>query len=284
MNPPQEDLQPPLNPLRSEDLVQTLGSHFVSLSFRQKGLRQNGNVTLNHRGSISGFILSRSDKWFLVTAGHCLDSFDLAEKDGDTFDQWQINGTYGNEAMDHLLVPFHIEEGQRHKIFEPDMRIDHGFIPLSEFYVKQLKANGVKALSESYYDAERPSPEIREDFINYVLLGIPDEYFKIERSIMKGAFVAITLGELDGHQDKPHIFIGKLYDFVNTREEDEIPDMKSIVGMSGGPIFCCWYDENLNFSYKIVAIQSKWFKDELVIWGCRISELLPKIDAYLETI
>jgi hypothetical protein len=56
--------------------------------------------------------------------------------------------------------------------------------------------------------------------------------------------------------------------------------LKSIAGMSGGPIFGFNFDPPTK--YWVVALQSSWLPDEGVVYGCPLPTLAGIISEYLE--
>ena len=154
--------------------------------------------------------------------------------------------------------------------------MDFGFIRIRPFYQRLLEANGIEAVEERRWRNLH-----LVNFTHYGVLGIPEE--RVTRNLRMTAsathvsstadpfYLPVTWVD-DPPDDLPQTtcprFIGRL---------PKVLPLKSIGGMSGGPIFG-FGEENGSMKYWIVAIQSAWRKDHNIIFGC----LLPYVGALVE--
>jgi hypothetical protein len=117
-----------------------------------------------------------------------------------------------------------------------------------------------------------PRPHIKFD--EFLLLGLPEETtIKIEGEGFMPRPVILPLHGLDapppGYETPYPRFCAKIFDNVT---------IKSIVGMSGGPIFGIGITSDGKKRYWTVAIQSAWLPSERIIFGCPIPVFMRLMD------
>jgi hypothetical protein len=142
---------------------------------------------------------------------------------------------------------------------------------LSTYYLRLLDANGVVAIEEVNWKHQHTIP-----FSRYALLGLPEEYTQAIPSGAGGGLVSptmISLDRLDAPSDSEYPrFAGKL---------SERAVVKSVAGMSGGPIFG-YADGPDRMRYWLVALQSSWEPDSRTIYGCPMPVLASIITAHVD--
>jgi len=214
---------------------------------------------------ITTFVLSVRERWFLVTAGHCLQKVDNYKKEGYSLYQCFLMDSMGTGATHFEPLIFTYEHTKPQYI--PDSRDrDYGIIPLSTYYQGLLSANNVSPLNEEAWRTQPSEPE------SFALLGVPDEY--VQRGENTVGIITV-LNWIDECQKPEHLpdtelplFYGKITLHSNQR---------SVRGMSGGPIFA-FKQINGQYKYWLKALQSSWLENSEIVIGCPTTFLGNVID------
>jgi hypothetical protein len=235
--------------------VPFFNNHAVALYFQV----QTENEVINM--VYSAFILSVADRWFLVTAGHCLEEIKQAQEEHHyQILQCTILDYLGSKAKESSPIPFPYQA--MNPVSINDNGYDYGFIELSLQYQLLLQANNVKPLSEEVWKYDLGEPD------HYFLLGIPSEHLKFAGDYAK---IVTNIHPIIRVMEKPEgfekadapLFYGKIIMDESTT---------SIKGMSGGPIFGIHtVDEETR--YTLIALQSRWLPDSHYIAACPVALL-----------
>lgn len=268
-----DTIPPALSPQDSyAQAVRFFGRHLVCLTIDYIGLDQNGKRVGDERlYGISGFVMSFGGEWFLVTAGHALKDIDDKIATG----RMELLGAaiqdhFGPDAKS--LLPTMFEYASAHKCYidRRDLGLDVGLIHLREFFRSSLELNRIVPVTESNW-LKQPC-----DMSDYMLFGIPQERTgpTNSRPGPTGEFLSADVTPMllpVKRTDTPHRelppspypwFIGTV---------DTAPfGLKSIVGMSGGPIFGIRIEPNGQVLYWVVAVQSWWDPATRTIYGCPV--------------
>jgi len=253
------------------NFVGFISKHFVALICEYESFNLDGSPL--HKGSavFSGFVIEVNNRWFWVTAGHCLK---------ETLDENIATGVLkvtGGGFMDYFntdsahwhQVPFTYEVDCGFYIDDPEMGLDFGLIPLDGNKRQLMEANKVEPISRKNWAFDPGTT-----FDVYKVLGIPEtEVYTAdadgeEQIEMRTVLFGVHRKNPD---DVPQAkgqdwFVGKIDDAVT------VPTVK---GMSGGPIFGFRKVQLAGkdrWVYHTIAVQSWWNKDERIIFGC----FLPK--------
>jgi hypothetical protein len=210
--------------------------------------------------------------WVLATAGHVLQDLDTLVADprrritmSGLVDSWSP-GAVGRDP-----VPFDLAGAPKIYIHDDAEGLDFGFILIRPYYRSLLQANGIVAINEELWQHLHEVP-----FTHYGILGIPRERVEMQvhrssfgaqiTSTVQPIYIPVTLEE----NPPPELrnttcprFIGRV---------QEVPDLNSIVGMSGCPIFGFRRVDDF-IDYSVVAIQSCWRRSDRIICG----SLLPYV-------
>lgn len=234
-----------------DELIRLLHRHVVPIFFSfRKG-------STEHKFVLTAFVLSVSDQWFLVTAGHCVRDIEAKIDEGFELTLCQLVDSLGQGAKH--LVPITFAYADSYPTYmSVDSGFDYGVILLSTYYRLLLEANNVKALDEEVW--KKQPKEV--DF--YALLGIPAELTVIGTHSIE---LTPTLHSVVPIGERPEGFTETVATLFYGRIE--LGDvMKSIVGMSGGPVFAFRTNEKGELRYWITALQSRWLPDTLYIAAC----------------
>lgn len=254
---------------REKSIVSFLSKHIIMMRFIfKKGDEQEQSF------QITSFVFSVSDRWYLITAGHCIDQVDLYRKNGYELLGCRLWDGLGHDSLHAYEIPFtydisNIETYREHEL-------DYGIIELSPYYKSILESNNVKPLSEATWQVQPPKVDI------YKLLGIPAELISFHSSSAIESIkpALITVEHLDKRPAKFPVSDFEEYIFYGKLDYDQ---SFSIVGMSGGPIFAFHFNEAGEARYWVAALQSSWFADSGYIKGCAIS-VIGEYLAYKQTL
>jgi len=237
-----------------------MGRHFVALVGAYESLK-DGQIF--HRGvfTISGFVLRLHDRLFWVTAGHCLKSeLDKPIREGKLrVFNCGFADYFGDQAQDTHNIPHSYALGCAFYIDDESRGLDFGVIPLDYLTIQNLAANGIKYVSRENWIHQ---PGIRFD--RYAMFGIPSHLTVVEHG-EAGAMSAKSRAALlwidHVESDDQNWFVGQIHSDHR---------IESIKGMSGGPIYGFRVDEAGQWTYHVVALQSRWKPDSRTIFGCSL--------------
>jgi hypothetical protein len=254
-----------------EGLVVFLMRHFVALAGTRTDLDERGQpIGEPHFFACSGFVMSFCDTCFLVTAGHVLRSLDGLLQNNRVHVHWNLVDYFGPDARVQLPTPFDYE-GSRRFYIDDDDGLDFGLMQLRHLYRVGLEANGVLPVGEeNWLRQHNVSPEV------YTVVGLPHELSSShtlrgkswQQVIGTVQPVMMTVRRLecppaDVQPTTVPWFVGQL------PQQLDIPDIR---GMSGGPIFGFGKRADGQWEYWVVALQSWWFRDRRIIFGCSVPE------------
>jgi hypothetical protein len=236
----------------NDELVRYFCQHLVPVSL----LLQRENDSQNP--IITSFVLSVNTHWFLVTAGHWFEEIDdLVNKHGYRIVRSYLFDSLGLYAKHAEPIPFDFKDSFSVSL-SSQREFDYGVIELTPYYQELLLANNVHPLNEEAW--KNPPPNI--DF--YMLLGVPSEFTKVEEISITLTAPLINIKPLDTRPegfpetDFP-VFYGRAI-LGNS--------IKSIGGMSGGPIFGFYRNNRNELRYWVIALQSRWLPISHYIMAC----------------
>jgi hypothetical protein len=237
--------------------------------------RQDGAA---HFFSISGFVASLYDRWFLITAGHVLNEMDNDLRSGRVrIANCHLADHFGDKVACDAPIPFDYIGSKRKAIERFDMGLDIGFVSISDHDRRLLQANGIIALPQ---DGWAHGEDI--DFDNFGVLGLPNELFSREQRIdvtgarvIGGVRVSLMMGDEcdEEHPRFPDPAVPWLA--LAMRGKTEI---KSMVGMSGGPVFGFKNRDGKPPLYAVVAVQSWWDPKKRVAFSTLLWPVIGLID------
>ena len=207
---------------------------------------------------VTTFVLEVLDRWFLITAGHCIRAIEsLTGRCGYNIIRCQLIDSLGLGATHQEPIPFAYKEAHP-ACLSDDYAFDYGVMVLSPYYRRLLEVNKVQALNELVWRNE----PVKVDF--YILLGIPMESVKVDASSIE---IAPTLLTVEPISEKPKgfaevdapLFYGRIV--LGER-------LRSIEGMSGGPLFAFHKNESGELRYWLTALQSRWLPKSQFIAAC----------------
>lgn len=235
-----------------DEIVKYFNRHVVPVFFTLQKEQDTQNFVL------TAFVLSISDQWFLITAGHCIRCIENLVKDhGYEIARCLLIDSLGSGAVHRELIPFGYQESQPTYLSD-GYGFDYGVMVLSPYYKQLLEANKVEALSERVWK-EQPA---KVDF--HLLLGIPAEFVQVDLECLR---LVPTLRPVTALDQRPEGFADVeatlFYGRIALGE-----DVHSIEGMSGGPVFAFHQNEQGELRYWLIALQSSWLPKSRFVAAC----------------
>jgi hypothetical protein len=263
------------------EAVTFYGRHLVALVVDYIQLDENGKQISDEKlVGFSAFVMSFGGEWFLVTAGHALkEGIDDKVASGRVkLLGASIQDNFGQNAKSHLPTLIDYDSIPKWYIDDARLGLDLGMIHLRDFYRKGLEINGVVPISEANWQ-QQPDDMLAD----YCLFGFPEELVgetktepgptgQMLTANIHPVLLHVERTDTSHREITPSVlpwFIGR----VNTAHFG----LKSIVGMSGGPIFGFKVYPNGEWRYWVVAIQSRWDRATKTVYGCPLSEFGPWI-------
>jgi hypothetical protein len=266
-------------------VLKEVRKHLGLLAIEFVRLDSNGkHIGAAEMQSYSGFFVALDDEVFFVTAGHVLqrDGTDgrlglVQARDakairinrafiGDYFSPHAETYSSGSGELIPLPTIVELSHLLEKAVYFNDKAtgLDFAFMPLREFYVRGITANGTVPITEAWWQENVRATK-------FVLAGFPDEE-KTPSATDTSAeatvclcFAVMERCELPDHLSRPSLpyFAAKLPD----------SDPISPVGFSGSPIFGV-VEEPGKASYTLVAIDHKWHPAERIIVGCFMTDVV----------
>jgi hypothetical protein len=216
--------------------------------------------------TFTGFILELHGQWFWVTAGHCLmEALDQNIESGSVrLLRTSFMDYFGNGASDYHTVPFEYEVGCGFYIENAELGIDFGLIPLDFNKCQLMAANGIIPVSRFNWEQQSSL-----EFDAYAMLGIPEtEVYPSAHPESIG--VRPSFAGIDRLPPTEVPYASSDQWFMGRLRGD---GLRTVKGMSGGPIFGfrkVVIEGIEQWTYHVVAVQSRWIAGERIIFGCSL--------------
>lgn len=244
----------------SSGLLQFFCRHLVALciTVKDRCAGQTGNQP--RFNSYSGTLLRIREATYFLTAGHILKNIYEETKN----DRVEICGavladSFGPNPVSLQPIPFDLLNEPRSYVDDPEAGLDYGVIQLRQNYSRLLEANGLVFIDEENW---RNQPD---NLDGYLMLGLPQtlaskQISKSGEATVEPVIISVqkTGTSIEGRTPTRNPqFVGQI--------DPQLP-LRSIVGMSGGPIFGVKLGPPTQ--YWIVALQSAWLPSSGVVVGC----------------
>ena len=260
------------NPNKANSLVDYFCRHLVALCITFQHLDDKKQPIGDIKFDASpGIVINIRGIYYFLTAGHILkDLENLLSKKMALIYSSVLADTFGINSTSPQPIPFDFLNEPKFFIDNDDEGLDFGLIMLRKYYIELLDKNGIIAIHEENWIKQNSV-----DFHSYAMLGLPYEFItEIQRASDQNMQ---TLGTVS----PTLIFIQKSTNSIENLKKTKYPrfigqmpndmPLRSIIGMSGGPIF--GFNHDTPMRYWIVAIQSAWLKTRKIIFGCPIPVL-----------
>ena len=253
------------------EFVKFMSKHFVPLSVEYETI-ENGKVKCTNTTVLSGWILELHDRWFWVTAGHCLNDLNEPQKKG--FIRVVTTGfmDYLAQGAQHWeTVPFTYDPEDALYLWELELALDFALIPLSDIYRAAFAKNNISPVGRANWESQH-----RLTFTAFQMLGIPKDRVRLTQKGDGTATITVqpTMMSLEqiSFQDALDACTNpppRSEDWFFGRIHPDTGD-QMVEGMSGGPIYGFRKDTEGNTRYHVVALQSWWDPKKRVVFGCSV--------------
>lgn len=217
---------------------------------------------------LSCFVMEVGDRWFLITAGHCVEHLKAVSSSAE-FDKVEF-GLYDGWTSLHprTLIPFNFRDARSYSVDRDDLGLDFGVIEVEPLLRRTLEKGGIVALGPSLWNT------VPENLLGYVVVGQPSELLRPTHDgarlvDLKVDPLVLSLKECVAPESmvKPlPRFYATLADEVRLSDGNVLTD---VAGMSGGPIFGFHQRDDGQLAYYLVAVQGSWNAKLRVIAGAR---------------
>jgi len=219
---------------------------------------------------ITAFLMSVKENWYLITSGHTINDIEILRNDhGYKITKCLLIDSLGIGAIDNHPIPF-VYESANATCISAERYFDYGFLEIGQYYRNLLEKNKVYPLNEEVWK-KRPT---KIDF--YLLLGIPGETVNVSPNNIKFDPTLFSIEYLPDHPERfEETVIPQFYGKIHLGD-----DIKSIEGVSGGPIFGFYENDNGEMRYWVIATQSTWLPKSRIISACPTHILGDVIEKY----
>jgi hypothetical protein len=168
-----------------DEIIKFFCTHFVSLGVEFCPLDSKGKFDLallaterkglkNDIVCCSGFVMETGGHWFLVTAGHILESIDKLVRAGNVgILQTHVIDHFGPNAPHQTLIPIDYADTPKYCENDQAAGTDFAFIHLRDLIQANLRQNNVVPVDRTMW-----ANEVAPAFDLYFTLGLPTELFK----------------------------------------------------------------------------------------------------------
>jgi hypothetical protein len=259
-----------------ETFLRGFGRHFVSLACDHC---QPKKLETFDRFVASGFLLSIHDVWFLATAGHVITDIDrrIKQEPQRTY-SFAIIDNFGPEAAHEHSIPFDYENATKWASDVDDSGADFGLILIEPYYRRLIEQNHPMPFTEAQWRYTRHDP-----FEFHAIMGIPAETLsKDDLDCRRFKMAMIPVKEI---MQLPSSIEPRQYPTFYAEISSDL-EIESIKGMSGCPIFGFAKDQDGNWRYWIIAIQSTWYpeRNPRIIAASFFKPLATTAEAYFDGI
>jgi len=225
----------------------------------------------------SAIIVSISEQWFLVTAGHLVDELRTRHQLGDRILGCRLL-TLANSKGDLPTIPFGLIDPESATFLNADLipfavnqeGLDCLVVPIGDDLRELLDLRGIRALHESTWK----EPLIRADM--HYLAGLSASLARLDeesnrRQVKVGLQLPAPIIGIYPASNPPEKLVKPIERLffhlpkVNGRCDGKPLQFDSPAGMSGGPIIAACIVSETDMRLCLVGIQSSWDKDSRVI-------------------
>jgi hypothetical protein len=239
--------------------LEAVGKHFVTMSARQTP--PGGDQA--HVFVASGFVIFVEGFWFYVTAGHVIRDIQSAIAAGSTFDTWRLGDQAARSPFDSG-IPYDFNADEWIVVRDERVGLDYAAFVLRELYWKGLRSGGIIPIGRETWG------DHVTEYHQWMLIGVPAETVTYDGvTIIRAKLVSTPLKETDTPETAGDKVENQFYAKLVDGSEAVV---KSVEGMSGGPIFATYKVEN-GLAYKVIGIQSAWYPTSRVVAACPFSSL-----------
>lgn len=225
----------------------------------------------------TGFLIEADERWYMVTAGHCLKNFEAALVHPKIrLTGVALVGGFGTSSTSVVAVPFHhYTDAPRNAVYDEAKGIDYGWMEIRQYYRNFLQQEG--ALPIPLIDVNQPAKRKVE---GHLIVGFPDEFVNKNLNVPDRADP--IKGEIEPAMISANAInpvpadLAPIANLWFMGQLNQTAPLKSAVGLSGGPIIEIVVDGN-EFNFRMIALQSWWLDQRRIVFGCPATTFLPNV-------
>lgn len=262
--------------VEESDFVELMCRHFVALGYKYRTFEKDRTICHEGINAISGFIIEIQNIWYWTTAKHCLEEIEsLIKYEKMEVDGYWLLDYFGTDSSFEHGIPFSEYVKDSITVDSPNKVLDICFIKLTTNQREQLEANSIMPIT-AVQDQDGLIPECTF----FKMLGLPIG------SISEDGDITPQLFSIELIDDEKEIskLKNKDTDEYYTKEDGLFAIINlgnsqvDIKGTSGGPIYGFRKTESGRMVYTVIAIQSKWFKENKIIIGCPLDTAIKAME------
>lgn len=253
----------------TDTVFKSLRRHFVTLSC----VVEEPNSGNEHPWVISGFLIEILNQWFDVTVGHVIRDLEALRDAGRKLHTWRLGEVTAEGRFENKAVPYDFEFDKWLVLHDADRGLDYATLYLESLYQMNLAAAGAEAIDREFWG----------DYVTehdyWVVLGLPSETTQhSDGDGIAGRLVMVPIFSVDTPDMAGDEQQNKFYARLDDGSESVVQSMK---GMSSSPIYSLKKigDE---WRYKVIGIQSGWYKSERILTVCPIASFAFEIERSVE--
>lgn len=217
----------------------------------------------------SGCVVASAKNWHILTAGHAIqDHLAICKSPSIQITGRVLADCFGAAAAHSHPIPFDPTDRVLHSVYVVG-GLDYAVFTLTDNENALLKANGIQTF------AFRDKPLGVQDFDRYFVVGFPDEITDASPGDSQAGVglqpVCVPLVPVTDSPNANGRMVFRIVDKGN---------LKSIVGLSGGPVFGLRQCDGQVLVY-LLAIQSTWNKVDTT-FACTIEEIFNDLREHLK--
>jgi hypothetical protein len=264
---------------QAQRFLNGLSGHLVSLAGTAVPLDSQGRDAGKETFfSFSGFVISFMGHWLYITAGHVLEGLDGQIRHGQIrLVHCHFLDAFGQGLESVTGAPFDLPGAKKVYLDNDQNAFDVAVLAISPMYKKLMEKHSVKPFVMDGWDQP-----LGVNLTDFAILGLPDE--KMERTRRVSVTGATVIGGVrvvamfaDLSDAKPSIPPATGYHWLALKLRDQA-NIKSIEGMSGGPVIGFHNRPGQAPLYAPVGIQSKWDKSKRIAFATPIASLMAIVD------
>ena len=224
--------------------------------------------------SASCFFVIVHGSWVMCTAAHVIDEVQTLLNNRVKLTDWHINdGFTQNES--HTMYPFNVMERERFHLLDKPLGLDYCLIAVESLAVDSIAHCGVRAIAR--HQTGNPL-----DADKLVVTGFVSDFTQkngssiTQRHYILGADRVERPDTWHPDENKASVF-GRL-----DSAADPSLNTVNIGGMSGGPVFGLYKQDDGSSKIKLVAVQTGWKESTRIIMACPIDPFLTAVERLID--
>jgi len=268
---------------QAQSFLKGLSAHLVSLAGTAVPIDALGNAAGPEQFfSYTGFVISYRGLWIYVTAGHVFQQLhNQICQNQIRLVHCHLSDNFGPDAASCLSFPFDFINAKKFVIDNEGEGVDIGLMGITPLYRAAMESKRVLPFVMDGWD----NP-VSVEFSDYAVLGLPAEHIDQTRrvtvvgeKVIGGVRIAVLFGSRSDAVPRTKPQPRRPWFAIELRDKDQL---RSVIGMSGGPMLAFHTREGRRPLYTVVGIQSWWDSERRICFGTPIATVMELLEAACE--